>query len=46
VAYWRARALEAQKLPGAADAYRAFLAQKATDEDPLVADARRRLGAR
>jgi tetratricopeptide (TPR) repeat protein len=46
VAYWRGRALEAQQRPEAADAYRAFLAQKATAEDPLVADARGRLGAR
>jgi tetratricopeptide (TPR) repeat protein/predicted Ser/Thr protein kinase len=44
VEYWRGRALEAQKLPTAAEAYRAFLAQKRTAEDPLVADARRRLG--
>jgi tetratricopeptide (TPR) repeat protein/predicted Ser/Thr protein kinase len=44
VEYWRGRALEAQKLPAAADAYRAFLAQKKGAEDPLMADARRRLG--
>jgi tetratricopeptide (TPR) repeat protein/predicted Ser/Thr protein kinase len=46
VAYWRGRALEAQKLPAAAEAYRTFLAQKTTAEDVLVADARRRLGVR
>jgi tetratricopeptide (TPR) repeat protein len=44
VAYWRARALEAQKLPGAADAYRAFLAQRTGAEELLAQDARRRLG--
>jgi tetratricopeptide (TPR) repeat protein/predicted Ser/Thr protein kinase len=46
VEYWRGRALEAQKLPGAADAYRAFLALRSTAEDRLVPDARRRLAAR
>jgi hypothetical protein len=40
VAYWRGRALEAQRLP-ATDAYRAFLAQKAGAEEPLAQDARR-----
>jgi tetratricopeptide (TPR) repeat protein len=44
VAYWRGRALEAQKLPGAGDAYRAFLAQKSGSEELLVQDARRRVG--
>jgi tetratricopeptide (TPR) repeat protein len=46
VEYWRGRALEVQKLPAAADAYRAFLAQKKGAEDPLVADARKRLASR
>lgn len=44
VAYWRGRALEAQRLPEAAEAYRAFLAQKTGDEELLVRDARRRVG--
>lgn len=43
VEYWRGRALEAQKLP-AADAYRAFLAQKAGAEEALALDAQRRAG--
>ncbi len=43
--YYLGRAREGLKSPGAADSYRAFLALKA-GEDPLVADARRRLGGR
>ncbi len=44
--YWIGRAHEGLGSPSAADAYRAFLAMKRTDEDPLVGDARRRLGSR
>jgi len=43
--YWEGRAREALKSPAAAESYRAFLATKRTDEDPLVADARKRLTA-
>jgi eukaryotic-like serine/threonine-protein kinase len=43
VLYWKARAQEAQGSPAAAETYRAFLATKKTDEDVLVADARKRL---
>jgi len=42
--YWLGRAQEGLGSPAAADAYRAFLAVKRGDEDPLAADARRRLG--
>ncbi len=45
VLYHLARALEGLKSPGTADAYRAFLATKRSDEDPMVVDARRRLAA-
>jgi tetratricopeptide (TPR) repeat protein len=45
VLYWKARAQEAQKSPAAAESYRAFLATKKTNEDPLVVDARKRLAA-
>jgi predicted Zn-dependent protease len=45
VLYWKARAQEAQKSPTAPETYRAFLATKKTDEDPLVVDARKRLAA-
>jgi tetratricopeptide (TPR) repeat protein len=41
--YWSGRAREALRSPAAAESYRAFLASKRTDEDPLVADARKRL---
>jgi len=44
VAYWQGRVREATG-GAAADAYRAFLALKKADEEPLVADARRRLAA-
>lgn len=40
------RALEGLGSPAAADAYRSYLALKRGDEDPEVADARRRLAAR
>jgi tetratricopeptide (TPR) repeat protein len=43
VLYWKARAQEAQKSSAAAETYRAFLATKKTDEDPLVIDARKRV---
>jgi tetratricopeptide (TPR) repeat protein len=46
VEYWRGRALEAQKSPAAAEADRAVQAQKASAEDPQVAEVRRRLAAR
>jgi len=45
VLYWKARAQEVQKSPAAAESFRAFLATKKTDEDPLVVDARKRLAA-
>lgn len=44
--YWEGRAREALRSPAAAESYRAFLAMKRTDEDPLVADARKRLVAK
>jgi tetratricopeptide (TPR) repeat protein len=44
--YWLGRAQEGLGSPAAGDAYRAFLAVKTGDEDPLAADARRRLGKR
>jgi tetratricopeptide (TPR) repeat protein len=44
--YWEGRAREALKSPAASESYRAFLAMKRTDEDPLVADARKRLAAK
>jgi len=43
--YWEGRAREALRSPAASESYRAFLAMKRTDEDPLVADARKRLAA-
>ena len=43
--YWEGRAREALRSPAAAESYRAFLAMKRTDEDPLVADARKRLSS-
>jgi len=47
VYYYMGRAQEGLKSPGAADSYRAFLAIKEKGgEDPLVADARRRLASR
>ncbi len=46
VLYGLARAKEAQHEPDASDAYRAFLAVTTGADDPLVLDARRRLGAR
>ncbi|HET7824803.1 MAG TPA: hypothetical protein VFK90_05700, partial [Anaeromyxobacter sp.] len=45
VQYHLGRAREALRSPAAADAYRAFLALKKSDEDPMVADARKRLAA-
>jgi len=45
VRYLQGRAREALQSPASADAYRAFLALKRADEEPLVADARRRLAA-
>lgn len=42
VAYWRGRALEAQRLPAEA-AFKAFLSPKVGSEEPLVAEVRRRL---
>jgi tetratricopeptide (TPR) repeat protein len=45
VLYWRGRAQEALKSPAAAESYKAFLALRGdAGGDPLVADARRRLG--
>ena len=43
VAYFTGRAREGLKDPRAAEAYRAFLSVKQGDEDPMAADARRRL---
>ncbi len=46
VDYWLGRAREGIKSPAAADSYKAFLSIKEkAGEDPLVADARRRVGA-
>ena len=43
--YWRGRAQEALKSPAAAETFKAFLALRGdAGGDPLVADARRRLG--
>jgi hypothetical protein len=44
VSYYLGRTREGLKSPGAAEAYRAFLAAKKAAEEPLVADARRRAG--
>jgi tetratricopeptide (TPR) repeat protein len=45
VLYWRGRAQERLKSPAAADSFKAFLAIRGNaGGDPLVADARRRLG--
>ncbi len=43
VAYFTGRAREGLKDPRAAEAYRAFLSVKQGDEDPMAADARKRL---
>ena len=43
VPYLTARARDGMKDPRAVEAYRAFLAVKQGDEDPLVAAARKRL---
>jgi tetratricopeptide (TPR) repeat protein len=43
IAYLTGRAREGLKDPKAAEAYRAFLAVKQGDEDPMAADARKRL---
>jgi eukaryotic-like serine/threonine-protein kinase len=43
--YYLARAEEALRAPGARDTYKAFLAPKRSDEDPMVVDARRRAAA-
>jgi tetratricopeptide (TPR) repeat protein len=46
VLYWRGRAQEGLKSPAAAESYKAFLALRpGAGGDPLVADARRRLGS-
>ncbi len=46
VDYWLGRAREGIKSPAAAESYKAFLSIKEkAGEDPLVADARRRVGA-
>ena len=45
ISYDLGRASEALRSPSAADAYRAFLALGSSDDDPLVADARRHLAA-
>jgi tetratricopeptide (TPR) repeat protein len=42
--YYLARTQEALKSPGATETYKAFLAQKKGTDDPLIADARRRVG--
>jgi tetratricopeptide (TPR) repeat protein len=46
VKYWLGRTQEALGSPAAAESYQAFLAFRKADEDPLVADARRRLARR
>jgi tetratricopeptide (TPR) repeat protein/predicted Ser/Thr protein kinase len=46
VAYWLGRAREELKSPAAAESYKAFLSIKDGSGDPLLADARRRLGAK
>jgi hypothetical protein len=44
--YYSGRAAEGLKSPGAAEWYRTFLSiKKKADNDPLVTDARRRLGS-
>jgi hypothetical protein len=43
LAYFTGRARQGLKDPRGAEAYRAFLAVKQGDEDPMVADARKRL---
>ena len=45
VLYHLARAREALRSPAAAETYRGFLALKRSDEEPMAADARRRLAA-
>jgi tetratricopeptide (TPR) repeat protein len=44
--YWEGRAREAMRSPAASESYRDFLAMKRGEEDPLVADSRKRLGAK
>ncbi len=44
--YWLGRAREAIKSPAAAESYKAFVAIKDGGEDPLLADARKRLGGK
>lgn len=46
VKYWLGRARQGLGSAAAAESFQAFLALRRTDEDPLVADARRRLGGR
>jgi tetratricopeptide (TPR) repeat protein len=46
VEYWQGRAQQAAGSPAAAESYQAFLALKQGDEDPLVADARKRLAVK
>jgi len=46
VAYYLGRAKEGLNSPGAADSYKAYLAARPSDsDDPLAADARKRLAA-
>jgi len=44
--YWLGRAREAIKSPAAAESYKAFVAIKDGGEDPLLPDARKRLGGK
>jgi tetratricopeptide (TPR) repeat protein len=44
VLYYAARAQEGLNTPAATETYRAFLAQKKGSDDPLIADARKRVG--
>src|SRR5262245_47995137 len=46
VYYWLGRTREGLKSPGAAEAYKEFLALQTGDGDPLAADARRRLAGK
>jgi tetratricopeptide (TPR) repeat protein len=46
VYYYQGRAREGLKSPGAADAFKSFLAVKTGEGGPLVADARKRLAAK
>src|SRR5215475_14864122 len=44
--YYQGRAREGLKSPGAADAFKTFLSVKTGPGDAMVADARRRIGAK